>query len=79
MQQDADLAWLLGGLPLPLTLLAQPTGTATADAGSIHDAQTPIDLPTLFMGTKLLVSRAPQRPIGLESKILAREAAYFPG
>ena len=38
MQKDAHLAWLFGGAAIPLTLLTQSTGTATADAGRIHHA-----------------------------------------
>jgi len=38
MQKDAHLAWLFGGTAIPLTLLTQSTGTATADAGGIHHA-----------------------------------------
>ena len=79
VQQHADLARLLGGAALPLALLAQRTGTTTADAGSIHDAQASIGFSALLMRDQLLGSRAPQRPIGLESKVLAREATSFPG
>src|SRR6266571_169069 len=74
MQQHTYLARLLGGAPLPLTLLAQGTGTATPKTGRIDDAQAPIDFSALLMGTKLLASRTPQRPIGLERKVLTREA-----
>ena len=42
MQQHAHLARLLGGAALPLALLPQGTGTATADAGRIHHAQASI-------------------------------------
>jgi hypothetical protein len=42
MQQHADLARLLGGAALPLALLAQRTGTATAVTSSIHDAQAAV-------------------------------------
>jgi hypothetical protein len=38
MQKYAHLAWLFGGAAIPLTLLTQSTGTATADAGRIHHA-----------------------------------------
>jgi len=79
MQEHADLARLLGGAALPLALLAQRTGTATADTGSIHDAQAPVSFSALLMGEKLLISGASQRPIGLESEVLARETACFPG
>ncbi len=79
MQQHAHLARLCSGAALPLALLAQWTGTATADAGSIHHAQAPIGFSALFMWDQLLVSGATQRPIRLERKVLAREAASFPG
>src|SRR5437868_1372569 len=42
MQQHAHLARLRGGSALPLTLLAQRTGAATADAGRIDHTQAPI-------------------------------------
>jgi hypothetical protein len=45
MEQETDLAWLRGVAALPLTLFTQRTGTATADAGPIHKAQTPVDFP----------------------------------
>lgn len=79
MQQDTDLARLLGGLALPLTLLAQGTGTATADAGSIHQTQAPLGFSTVFMREQVLVSRTAQCRIGLQNKVVAREAARFPG
>jgi len=71
MQEDTDLARLCGGVAIPLTLSAARTGTTTADAGSIHDAQAPIGFSALFMRDKFLVSGAPQRPIRLESEVLA--------
>jgi hypothetical protein len=78
MQQDTDLTWLLGDLALPLALLAQRAGTTTANASAIHDAQAAISLSALLMRKQFLVCRTPQRPIGLESKVLPREAASFP-
>jgi hypothetical protein len=78
MQQHAHLARLRRGVALPLTLLPQRTGTATADAGSIDHAQAPIGLSTLLMGTELLVRWTAERPIWLESEIMAREATNFP-
>jgi len=74
MQQHADLARLCCGVAIPLALLAQRTGTTTANAGSIHHAQAPIGFSALFMRDQLLGSLATQRPIGLESKVLSREA-----
>ena len=79
MQQDADLARLGRRTAMPLTLLAQGTGTTTANAGAIHHAQAAIGFSALLMREQLLGSLAPQRPIGLESKVLAREATSFPG
>ena len=79
MQQHTHLARLLGCAALPLTLLAQGTGTATTDTGRIDHAQAPIGFSALLMGTKLLASGTAQRPIWLERKVLTREAARFPG
>ena len=79
MQEHADLTWLCCGVAIPLTLLAQPTGTTTADAGAIHHSQAPIGFSALLMREQGLVSRTAQRPIGLESKVLTREATRFPG
>ena len=59
MKQHADLARFGCGAALPLTLVAQRTGTATANAGSIHDAQTAIDLSALLMGDQRVPSRTP--------------------
>ena len=64
-------ARLLGGAALPLALLAQRTGATTADAGSIHDAQAPVGFSALLMRKQRLFSRTPQRPIRLETKVLA--------
>ena len=71
MQQHAHLARLRRRAAIPLTLLAQRTGTATANAGAIHHAQATIGFSAVFMWEQLLLSRATQRPIGLESKVLA--------
>ena len=49
------------------------------NAGAIHHAQAAIGFSAAFMREQLLVSGATQRPIGLESKVLPREAASFPG
>jgi hypothetical protein len=73
MQQPASLARFRGIAAQPLALLPQSTGTTTADASSIHDAQTPISFSAVFMRGQFLVCRAPKRSIGLEGKILARD------
>ncbi len=52
MQQHADLAWFRRRPALPLASLAKRAGTTTADAGSIHDAQTAISFSASFMGSK---------------------------
>ena len=78
MEQHTDLAWLCSGVALPLTLLAQRTRSATANAGSIHHAQAAVGFSTVLMREQHLVSRTAQRPIGLQRKVLAGEAARFP-
>ncbi len=79
MQQHAHLARLRRRAAIPLTLLAQPTGTTTADAGAIHHAQAPVGFSARLLREQGLVSRTAQRPIRLESKVLTGEAARFPG
>ena len=79
MEQQAYLTRLGSGAALPLTLVAQRAGAATADAGSIHDAQASIGFSALLMRDQRMSSLATQRPIGLESKVLSREATSFPG
>ena len=84
-QRQADGAGRSRGLrlarfaPLPLALLAQRAGAATANAGGIHHAQASISFSAVFVRNQLLVSRAPKRPIELASKVLAGKAACFPG
>jgi integrase len=79
VEQHTHLARFTSGFAIPLTLLAQGTGTTTADTGPIHDAQAPVDFSALLMREKLLVSGATQRPIRLERKVLAADSASFPG
>jgi hypothetical protein len=70
MQQHAHLARLCRRAAIPLTLLTQRTGTATANAGAIHHSQAAISFSAVFMWEQLLLGRTMQRPIGLESKVL---------
>ena len=42
MQEHADLTWLRRRIAIPLTLLAQRTGAAVANAGPVHHTQTSI-------------------------------------
>jgi hypothetical protein len=79
MRQHAHLAWLPGSAALPLALLTQLTGTTTANAGSIHQPQAPISLLPPFLERECVACRTAQRSIGLERKILSREATRFPG
>jgi hypothetical protein len=71
MQEHANLARLCRRTAIPLTLLVERTGTATANAGAIHDTQAPIGFSAVFMREQLLRSRATHCPIGLKSKVLA--------
>jgi hypothetical protein len=71
MQQNTDLARLLGGLALPLALLAQRTRTTPADAGFIHHAQAAIGFSALLMDTKLLVCWTAKGSVWLEREIVA--------
>jgi hypothetical protein len=78
MQQHADLARLCGGAAIPLALLTEWTGAATLDAGPIDHAQAPIGFSAVFMRSQFLVCWAPKRSIGLERKVLTREATGLP-
>lgn len=49
MQEHTHLTRLGGGAAIPLTLLAQGTGTATADTGGIDHAQAAIGFPALLV------------------------------
>jgi hypothetical protein len=68
-----------GRAAIPLALLAQGTGTTAADAGCIHDAQASVGFSASLMGHQRLASRTAERSVGLESKVLPREATCFPG
>jgi hypothetical protein len=78
MQQDTDLARLLGSSALPLALLAQRTGAATAAARSIHDAQTSIGFSALLLDTKFLGGWTTKCPVWLEREIVTGEATSLP-
>lgn len=79
MQKQAHLARRVGGVALPLVRLAERTGTATADAGSRGQAQTPFGFWTPLLQGKDAKAGAAQRPIGRESTVRAHEATGFPG
>ncbi len=52
VEQHTHLARFGSFFAIPLTLLAQGTGTATPDTGRIDDAQAPIGFSALFMGNQ---------------------------
>lgn len=79
MQQHAHLARLCRRSAIPLTLVAQRTRTTTANAGSIHNTQTAIDLSALLMRDQHAPSRAPQGSIRLEREVGTCKTASFPG
>jgi len=79
MQQHTDLARFRGGIAIPLTLLAQRTGTTTVHTGSIDHAQAPIGFSAVFMRQERAPGRTAQRPIGLEGKVSSGEATRFEG
>jgi hypothetical protein len=62
-----------------LTLLTQWTGATTAETGCIHDAQAPIGFSTLLLVVQGLSGGTAHGAIGLESKVLSREASCLPG
>ena len=79
MQEHAHLARLRSSAAIPLTLVAQGTGTTTANAGRVDHAQASIGFLAPFVNHKGLMGRTAQRAIGLEGEVLPREAARFPG
>jgi len=70
MEEHTHLTRFCRRFAIPLTLLPQRTGATAADAGPIHHAQTSISFSALLMGDQLLIGRATQRAIWLESKVL---------
>ncbi len=79
MQQHAHLAGLRGGSALPLTLLPQGTGAATAHAGRIDHAQAAIGFSAPLVDAQGLPGRTAERPIRLGNKVTPTEVASFPG
>jgi hypothetical protein len=69
MEQDAHLARLARFAPLPLARLSQRAGTATANAGSIHDAQTAIGFSALFLRSESAPCWTAKRSIELQGKV----------
>ena len=54
MQQDTNLARLRCSAAIPLTLLTQRTGAATANAGGIHHTQAAIGFSAPLLGRQRL-------------------------
>src|SRR5260370_17785996 len=79
MQQHTHLTRLFGGAAIPLTLFGQRARATTANARRIHDAQTAIGLSAPLMGANLQACGTGQCAIGLEARVVYREAARFPG
>ncbi|HEU5383851.1 MAG TPA: hypothetical protein VFV38_51280 [Ktedonobacteraceae bacterium] len=77
MEQNAHLARFGCRAAVPLTLVAQRTGTAPAHARPRDHAQAAIGLSAVFMRKQLLARWATQGPIMLEGKILPRKATRF--
>ena len=69
MQEHAHLTRLARLGPIPLTLFAQRTGAAIADAGGIDHTETPAVFLTLLLGMKDMACRALKRSVGLARKV----------
>jgi hypothetical protein len=78
MQHDTHSTRLGGGCAMPLTLFAQETGAATADARRIDHTQAPVGFSTPLVRNQRLPGRTAQRAIGLGGKVSTREAVSFP-
>jgi hypothetical protein len=68
MEEHADLTRLCCGVAIPLALLAQRTGTTTANAGSIHHAQASIGFSALLMRDQLWSAGHRSVPSGWRTK-----------
>ncbi len=79
MQEHAHLARLGSSATLPLALFAQGTRATTANAGGIDHAQAPIGFSASLIDRERLARWTAQRAIGLQGKVLSREATRFPG
>ena len=79
MQEHTYLARFGGRDAIPLTMFPQGTRTTAANARRIDHAQASIGLSTPLLDTKLLARWTVKRAIRLESKVLPRETACFPG
>lgn len=79
MQQHTHPAGFDRSTAMPLTLLPQWTGATLAEASGIDQPQTAISFCAQFRRGESLPSGAAQHAIGLQYKVLPREAALFEG
>jgi hypothetical protein len=79
MQQQTHPAGFYRLWAMPLTLLAQPTAATVYDPSGVEYPQRAIGLGALLGRVQRLACWTAERPIGLESEVLSREAASFPG
>src|SRR5215472_990419 len=79
MQQQTHSSGLCRLVAMPLALLTQGTDPTVSDPGGVEDPQGAIILGALLGWVQRLACWAAECPIGLEGKVLSREAASFPG
>jgi hypothetical protein len=77
MHQHADPTRLFRVPPVPLTLLAQSTGTTISNPGGIEHPQGAIGFSALFVRVQRLASRAAQGAISLRSPRRAPRSAQL--
>jgi hypothetical protein len=78
MQQQTHPAGLCRLVAVPLTLLAQGAHATVYDPGGVEHPQRAIVLGALLGRVQRLACWTAERPVGLEGKVLSREAASFP-
>jgi len=74
LEDGTDAAWFFGGWMF-LTLLAQGTNTAEANAACIQDAQRAIVFGSALLRVKGMISGTAQGAVGLQRKRRARKTA----
>jgi hypothetical protein len=79
MQPQTDPTRLCRLSSVPLTLLAQGADTTVSNPGGVEYPQRAILLGALLARVQRLACWTPQCSVGLEGKVLSREAASFPG
>jgi len=79
MQEQTHSAGLCRLVAMPLALLTQGTDPTISDPGGVEHPQGAIVLGALLGGVQPLAGWTAEGPIGLERKVLSREATSFPG